>query len=67
MKKFIYYMIWITFVIVSMIIMSTMLMQFLNPDSIGVKGLTAGAGLAVLYARKDLFKWIDSVLNRNKR
>ena len=42
-------------------------MQFLNPDSIGVKGLTAGAGLAVLYARKDLFKWIDSVLNRNKR
>ena len=49
-----------------MIITSTVLMLFLDPDSIGVKGLTAGAGIAVLYAKKDLFKWIDYVLSRNK-
>lgn len=66
MKKFIYYLIWIICIILAMIITSTVLMLFLDPDSIGVKGLTAGAGIAVLYAKKDLFKWIDYVLSRNK-
>lgn len=49
-----------------MLLMSTVLMLFLEPDSIGVKGLTAGAGLAVIYARKDLFKFLDKVFHRNK-
>ena len=67
MKKFIYYLILIACVIFAMIIMSTVLMLFLDPDSIGVKGFTVCAGLAVFYARKDLFKWFDLVLKRNKK
>lgn len=50
-----------------MFIMSTVLMLFLDPDSLGVKGLTAGAGLAVLYARKDLFKLLDKVFSKKKK
>ncbi len=39
-------------------------MTFLEPNSIGVTGLTAGVGLAVLYARKDLFKLLDKVFSK---
>ena len=67
MKKFFYYLIWIICIILAMFIMSTVLMLFLDPDSLGVKGLTAGAGLAVLYARKDLFKLLDKVFSKKKK
>lgn len=67
MKKFIYYLIWIICVVLAMVIMSTLLMLFLEPDSLGVKGLTAGAGLAFLYARKDLFKLFDKVFFKKKK
>lgn len=66
MKKFFYYLIWIICVVLAMVIMSTVLMTFLEPDSIGVTGLTAGAGLAVLYARKDLFKLFDKVFSKKE-
>lgn len=66
MKKFFYYLIWIICVVLAMVIMSTVLMLFLAPDSIGVKGLTAGAGLAVLYVRKDLFKLLDKVFSKKE-
>ena len=65
--KILYYLIWIICIILAMFIMSTVLMLFLEPDSIGVTGLTAGAGLAVLYARKDLFKLLDKVFSKKKK
>ena len=65
--KILYYLIWIICIILAMFIMSTVLMLFLDPDSLGVKGLTAGAGLAVLYARKDLFKLLDKVFSKKKK
>lgn len=66
MKKLLYYLIWIICIVLAMVIISTVLMTFLEPDSMGVKGLTAGAGLAVLYARKALFKWLDRLFHRGK-
>ncbi len=66
MKVLIYYLIWIICIILAMVIMATVLMTFLDPDSIGVKGLTAGAGLAVLYARKSMFKWLDKLFHKKK-
>lgn len=66
MRKLLYYAIWIICIILAMVIMATILVTFLDPDSIGVKGLTAGAGLAVLYARKGLFKWLDRLFHRRK-
>ncbi len=64
--KILYYLIWIICIILAMAVMATILVTFLNPDSIGVKGLTAAAGLAVLYARKGLFKWLDRLFHRRK-
>ena len=64
--KILYYLIWIICIVLAMVIMSTILMTFLEPDSIGVTGLTAGAGLVVLYARKGLFKWLDRLFHRGK-
>ena len=66
MRTYIYYLIWIVCIILAMVIMATILVTFLDPDSIGVKGLTAGAGIAVLYARKGLFKWLDRLFHRKK-
>lgn len=60
MKKVIYYLILVVLVACALIAVPAIIdLSGGNLEAPGVKGLTAGVGLAVLASRKRLFKWFD--------
>ncbi len=68
MRKAIYYLILSVLVMLTLIAVPAILDVVFNVDlkSVGVKGLTAGTGIAVLTARGRLFAWFDKISSKKK-
>lgn len=66
MKTLIKYFVLICLVIVAMPTTAFIVGSIIGFDSIGVKGLTAGAGLYIIYNRSSIFKWIDNRIFKNQ-
>lgn len=63
MKTVIYYLILVVLVIVAMVATSFIMGELIGYDSVVVKGSVAGAGLSVIYGRKEIFGWLDKKFN----
>lgn len=59
MKKIVHYSVLGFLIIAAMAITATIIGSTIGFDSVGVKGLTAGSGLYVIYNRYVIFDWID--------
>lgn len=62
--KILYYVIWIVCIAIAMISIGTLVGSLIGFESMGVKGCTAGAGLAVIYNRKKLFVLLDKLFRK---
>lgn len=63
MKKILYYIVLICVVMITMPCTAFIVGSLTGFDSVGVKGLTAGAGLFVIYNRNVIFDWLDKKFN----
>lgn len=61
MKTILCYIVLIVLVIVAMVTTAVILGELLGYDSVGVKGGVAGIGLAVISARKEIFKYLNKI------
>lgn len=64
--KILYYIIWITCVAVTMIAVATLVGSIIGFESVGVKGITAGAGIAVISAKRNLFTLLDKMFKQDQ-
>lgn len=62
--KVLQYLIWIVCIAVALVATSTIIGSLIGFDSVGVKGFTAGAGIAVFYLKRKIFALVNRIFAR---
>lgn len=64
MKKVLYYILWIVLIALAMMCTCLLVGSLFGFESPGIHGLIAGAGIAVIYARRRIFSLFDKVFSK---